>query len=57
MAYISAIAIDFGSSNTGVARIDHFENGKLTYTTPTLPCSDGHYAKILLGFLFLLCFL
>ena len=30
MAYISAIAIDFGSSNTGVARIDHFENGKLT---------------------------
>lgn len=45
MAYISAIAIDFGSSNTGVARIDHFENGKLTYTTPTLPCSDGHYAK------------
>ena len=36
MAYISAIAIDFGSSNTGVARIDHFENGKLTYTTPNL---------------------
>lgn len=45
MAYVSAIAVDFGSSNTGVARIDHFENGKLTYTTPTLPYSDGHYAK------------
>lgn len=45
MSYISAIAVDFGSSNSGVARIDHFENGKLTYTTPTLPYSDGHYAK------------
>ena len=45
MQYLSAIAVDFGSSNTGVARIDHFENGKLTYTTPTLPYSDGYYAK------------
>lgn len=45
MQYISAIAVDFGSSNTGVARIDHFKSGKLTYTTPTLPYSDGYYAK------------
>ncbi len=45
MAYISAIAIDFGSTNSGAARIDHFTNGKSTYTTPTLLYSNGYYAK------------
>lgn len=45
MSYISAIAIDFGSTNSGAARIDHFTDGKLTFTTPTLLYADGYYAK------------
>lgn len=46
MAYISAIAVDFGSTNSGCARIVSFdENGKLKYDTPHLVHSTGTYAK------------
>lgn len=44
--YISAVAIDFGSTNSGAARIDTFKNGELVYSTPTFCHSDGHYAKV-----------
>ena len=43
--YISAIAIDFGSTNSGAARIDTIKDGKLVYSTPTFCHSDGYYAK------------
>lgn len=44
--YLSAIAIDFGSSNSGAARIDKIKDGKLVYSTPEFCHSDGHYAKV-----------
>lgn len=43
--YLSAIAIDFGSSNSGAARIDTVKDGKLVYSTPEFCHSDGYYAK------------
>lgn len=46
MAYISAIAVDFGSTNSGCARIVSFDdNGNLKYDTPHLVHSTGDYAK------------
>ena len=46
MAYISAIAVDFGSTNSGCARITSFDrDGSLTYDTPHLIHSTGRYAK------------
>ncbi len=45
MSYISAIAIDFGSTNPGAARIDHLTDDKLTFTIPTLLYPDEYYAK------------
>ena len=46
MAYISAIAVDFGSTNSGCARITTFDqNGNLKYDTPHLIHSTGVYAK------------
>lgn len=43
--YTSAIVIDFGSSNSGAARIDTYKNGRLVYSTPQFCHSDGYYAK------------
>lgn len=43
--YISAVAIDFGSTNSGAARIDTIKDGKLVYSTPRFRHSDGYYAK------------
>ena len=43
--YTSAIAIDFGSSNSGAARIDTYQDGRLVYSTPQFCHSDGYYAK------------
>ncbi|MCM1140636.1 MAG: hypothetical protein NC453_18855 [Muribaculum sp.] len=43
--YLSAIAIDFGSSNSGAARIDTIKDGHLVYSTPEFCHSDGYYAK------------
>lgn len=46
MNYISAIAVDFGSTNSGCARICSFDHqGKLKYDTPHLIHSTGEYAK------------
>lgn len=46
MPYISAIAVDFGSTNSGCARITSFDqDGNLTYATPHLVHSTGLYAK------------
>lgn len=46
MAYISAIAVDFGSTNSGCARIHAFDqDGKLKYATPETLHSDTNYAK------------
>lgn len=46
MDYISAIAVDFGSTNSGCARICSFdEHGQLKYDTPHLMHSTGDYAK------------
>lgn len=46
MNYISAIAVDFGSTNSGCARICAFdEEGHLKYDTPHLMHSNGSYAK------------
>lgn len=43
---VSAIAVDFGSTNSGCARIYSFdEEGKLKYDTPHLVHSNGTYAK------------
>ena len=43
--YTSAIVIDFGSSNSGAARIDTYKDGRLVYSTPQFCHSDGYYAK------------
>lgn len=43
--YLSAIAIDFGSTNSGAARIDTVKDGRLIYSTPQFCHTDGHYAK------------
>lgn len=46
MKYVSAIIVDFGSTNSGCARIMSFDkNGDLTYTTPEFLHSNGYYAK------------
>lgn len=46
MSYISAIAVDFGSTNSGCARICSFDDkGELKYDTPHLVHSTGTYAK------------
>lgn len=43
---VSAIAVDFGSTNSGCARIYSFdEEGRLKYDTPHLVHSNGSYAK------------
>lgn len=44
--YIAAIAIDFGSTNSGCAGVYTFDaNNELTYSMPELCHSDGSYAK------------
>jgi hypothetical protein len=43
--YLSAIAIDFGSSNSGAARIDTVKDGRLVYSTPEFCHTDGYYSK------------
>ena len=46
MAYISAIAVDFGSTNSGCCRISSFDyNGNLTYTAPAFLHDIGNYAN------------
>lgn len=46
MAYISAIAVDFGSTNSGCCRISSFDsNGNLTYAAPAFLHDIGNYAK------------
>lgn len=46
MEYISAIAVDFGSTNSGCAQIFSFDaNGKLMYDTPHLIHRTETYAK------------
>lgn len=46
MDYISAVAVDFGSTNSGCARVISFdEEGKLKYDTPHLVHNTGLYAK------------
>ena len=46
MAYISAIAVDFGSTNSGCCRISSFDsNGNLTYAAPVFLHDIGNYAK------------
>ena len=46
MDFISAIAVDFGSTNSGCARIISYdEDGKLKYDNPHLVHNTGTYAK------------
>ena len=46
MAYISAITVDFGSTNSGCCRISSFDsNGNLTYAAPAFLHDIGNYAK------------
>ena len=46
MSYISAIAVDFGSTNSGCARVSSFDDkGNLVYTTPEFLQNIGSYAK------------
>ena len=46
MAYVSAIAVDFGSTNSGCCRVcEHDENGELIYANPEFLHSVGDYAK------------
>ncbi len=46
MNYVSAIAVDFGSTNSGCARVASFNaEGKLVYTTPEFLQNIGNYAK------------
>jgi len=46
MAYISAIAVDFGSTTSGCCRISSFgSNGDLTYAPPAFLHDIGNYAK------------
>ena len=46
MSYISAIAVDFGSTNSGCARVTSFDDkGNLVYTTPEFLQNIGSYAK------------
>ena len=44
MSYISAIIVDFGSSNSGCARIE-LEKGKPSYTLPVFLQGSQYYAK------------
>lgn len=46
MAYISAITVDFGSTNSGCCRTSSFDNeGNLVYTQPIFLHNTGYYAK------------
>ena len=45
-SYIAAIAVDFGSTNSGCCLIsDHNDDGSLKYSSPTFIHSTGDYAK------------
>ena len=38
MSYVSAIAVDFGSTNSGCCRVcEHDSNGELIYANPEFP--------------------
>ena len=46
MSYVSAIAVDFGSTNSGCCRVcEHDSNGELIYANPEFLHSIGDYAK------------
>lgn len=46
MDYISAIAVDFGSTNSGCCRVcSHDANGKLVFSNPEFLQNVGSYAK------------
>lgn len=46
MSYIAAIAVDFGSTNSGCCMVtDNNEDGSLKYSSPILVHSTGDYAK------------
>lgn len=46
MSYISAIAVDFGSTNSGCCRVKEFDaNGNLIYANPEFLENVGTYAK------------
>ncbi len=45
-SYIAAIAVDFGSTNSGCCLVsDHNDDGSLKYSSPTFIHSTGDYAK------------